>query len=615
MRKIRDVLKAIQPVHGLLLFLVAIMGVIGTFAIGRHIEEAAFESWIRQAELDVSVATTTAQGWLAQSETIIGGLAVGFRGPDLITNEEFEALVQRAADWNSEFSLDAVAIVRRVLRPQRGQVEQDLKRELSSASSQTETVPDAFAHMVVVTSTEVEGPLRVAVDLLTEPKMGIVATTAQRVPDKAILGPAFTVGDGRLYSLVGISLPRRGRNLVVVGLVNLSDMIEAVLANYVPQGLVLRLSERETETGSATKLQPIFGPLQAGNDALHTVTVRVTRGQARWNYNWDVTADYLGGAPTANATMVQIGGLIVTVLVVYTIGLLSLQNALIKIKVEEQTRELQRTKDILLESHNHLEDLVAQRTHELEASLKSEMELKGKAEQASQAKSDFLAAMSHELRTPLNAIMGFSHLMRTSALGPLGAPQYEEYANDIYYSGTLLLSLIDDVLDISKVEAGKYDLANEPLNIASQIDVSFRQLSLAAEASDRTLASEIPPDFPALRGDERALIQILNNLLSNALKFTPDGGRIVVEAMVDEGNGIVLSVTDTGAGMSDEDIVKALRPFEQVDRSSSRSREGTGLGLHLSAKIMTLLGGALTITSKVGEGTRVTLTFPPERTG
>ncbi len=236
------------------------------------------------------------------------------------------------------------------------------------------------------------------------------------------------------------------------------------------------------------------------------------------------------------------------------------------------------------------------------------------AERANRSKSEFLANMSHDLRTPLNAIIGFGDVLRAKFFGPLGDPRYEEYANDIYDSGSLLLSLIDDILDVSKVEAGKYELAETPLDISSMIQICFRQLAQIAKASDQTLSADVPPEMPGLRGDERTLIQILNNLLSNATKFTPAGGKIGVAAKLDEDGGIVLAVSDTGVGMSESDIVKALEPFGQAHLTSSEQQKGTGLGLYLSAKFMNLFGGRLDIESEPGSGTTVTIRFPPERT-
>ena len=236
------------------------------------------------------------------------------------------------------------------------------------------------------------------------------------------------------------------------------------------------------------------------------------------------------------------------------------------------------------------------------------------AEIANRAKSDFLASMSHDLRTPLNAIMGFSEIIQTEAFGALGNKKYCEYAGDIHGSGELLVSLINDILDISKIEAGKYKLNNETVDIHSAIDVSIRQLSRMAESAKLTINIETPSHLPYLHGDERVLIQILNNILSNAIKFTPEKGTITITAVLDITKRIIISFQDTGIGMAKEDITKALKPFEQTDSQHSRRHEGTGLGLHLCVNFMKLFGGALDITSKEGIGTKIVISFPSERT-
>lgn len=236
------------------------------------------------------------------------------------------------------------------------------------------------------------------------------------------------------------------------------------------------------------------------------------------------------------------------------------------------------------------------------------------AEKANHAKSDFLAAMSHDLRTPLNAIMGFSDMIRSEIYGPLGDHHYAEYATDIYNSGELLISLINDILDLSKVEAGKYDLVEEVLNISDLLHNSFQQVEKMAEKAALTLSMSVMVDMPRLYGDKRVLTQIINNLLSNAIKFTPSGGKIDISAQVADDNAISLCVVDTGIGMTQENQNRALLPFEQIDNDHSRSHEGTGLGLPLCVNFMNLHNGIVVVNSQVGVGTSVSVRFPPERT-
>lgn len=241
-------------------------------------------------------------------------------------------------------------------------------------------------------------------------------------------------------------------------------------------------------------------------------------------------------------------------------------------------------------------------------------EAKREAEIANKTKSEFLAAISHDLRTPLNAVMGFAEMMRKHVFGPLGDRHYEEYAKDIHDSGRLLVSLINDILDLSKIEAGKCELDEENLVVAPFIRNSVKMVTPLAETRKIQLSADIEPDLPMLRGDEKALTRAINNLLSNAVKFTPADGRIAVSAKSNGSGSICIAVADTGIGMSERGILKALKPFEQVNTAHSKSNEGAGLGLYLCQRFMELHGGALEIESEVDKGTTVTLRFPPERT-
>jgi signal transduction histidine kinase len=231
---------------------------------------------------------------------------------------------------------------------------------------------------------------------------------------------------------------------------------------------------------------------------------------------------------------------------------------------------------------------------------------------ASQAKSQFLATMSHELRTPLNAIIGFSELLKGELFGPIGDARYKGYVNDVHRSGKHLLSLVNDVLDFSKIDAGHLTLQEDQIDIRETLATSLRMVEGQAGANGVTIEQEIAHELPILRADERRIRQILLNLLSNAVKFTPRGGIVRLIAFVDE-REFVVQVADTGIGMAKEDIPRALERFGQLDSDLNRKYEGTGLGLPLTKKLAELHGGRLEIESELCVGTKVTVAFPAER--
>jgi signal transduction histidine kinase len=250
--------------------------------------------------------------------------------------------------------------------------------------------------------------------------------------------------------------------------------------------------------------------------------------------------------------------------------------------------------------------VIEQKNHVMKALL-------DEAEAANRAKSEFLAVMSHELRTPLNAILGFSEVFKQQMMGPLGSAKYVEYAGDIHSSGEHLLAIINDILDLAKAESGKLDLAETAFDPNAVIEKTLRMC--AQKATEEHIELNFAPASSdcLVVADERLIRQVTVNLISNAIKFTPAGGRVDVTAQISRTGGFTLQVRDSGIGIPAGDLERVLRPFEQVESATARRHGGTGLGLPYSKKIVEIHGGSLKLSSRENHGTTVSIDLPASR--
>ena len=248
----------------------------------------------------------------------------------------------------------------------------------------------------------------------------------------------------------------------------------------------------------------------------------------------------------------------------------------------------------------------------LNQSRNSLRESEARAEIANKSKSEFLANMSHELRTPLNAIIGFSEMTAKGIFGPVGNPKYIEYANDIHNSGKHLLELINDILDLSKVEAGKLELYKQIVDVTEVLNDSMTLVKERVKEGGLSLETHIAECLPTIYADPIKAKQAFINLLSNAVKFTGPGGTISVHAVVEPNGDLAIRIADTGAGIAPEDIPKVMEPFGQAENSLTRRHHGTGLGLSLSKALIELHEGTVVLESELGVGTTVTIRFPAE---
>ena len=269
-------------------------------------------------------------------------------------------------------------------------------------------------------------------------------------------------------------------------------------------------------------------------------------------------------------------------------------------------RGLRSTALSMLEFRTEKEALIA----ELEEQKSVSDEARRRAETANSAKSRFLATMSHELRTPLNAILGFSEVMKTELFGPIENPTYREYIGHIHESGRHLLHLINEILDLTRIESGRYELHEEPVRLAEIADECHRLLKLRADSKGIQVVEEIEPGLPVVWADPRAMRQICLNLMSNALKFTPKGGRVTLAVGASEDAGQFLAVRDTGPGIPEEEIPKVLQAFGQGTLAHQTAEGGAGLGLAIVQNLIELHGGSLFLRSELRKGTEATVLLP-----
>ena len=280
-----------------------------------------------------------------------------------------------------------------------------------------------------------------------------------------------------------------------------------------------------------------------------------------------------------------------------------------KIWVSENIRCVKDENENILYFEGSMEDINQRKQAEIalrDAKVQSDM--------ANRAKTEFIANMSHELRTPLNAIIGFSEIMKNEVMGPLGADMYREYVKDIYDSGKGLLKIINEILDISKIESGNREINEAEFDFEHVLKTCL-DLNTGKLQDKRIILANNTDNLPLIIGEELSVKQIISNILSNAIKYTPDGGRITIFSTYDHNGAFRLSITDTGVGLTKDEIQKALSPFGQIDNALDRSGSGAGLGLTLSKSMMKLHGGDLEILSEKGIGTTVSLIFPESRVG
>ena len=554
----------------------------------------------------------------------VGGVATFVTASDRIDRWEFLRFANLTLSRYSGFS--ALAWVPRVPQQGRGAFETDIQRDglfgltiretssdgaLTSAAERREYLP--IAYLVPFEGNEdalsydlgSDPRYRRALDLagdygrvlatgpLPLPRIGPNGTTVW------LISPLYT----RNSATSDILERRRALTGFVVGVLRIDAFMKDALGTADSAGVHVAIFDA-TDGAPANALSEPVGTAPSVDGQVHSLAINKALDVAgrRWSLVATASPEHPWQAADLLPWGVALVGALLTGLLAQHLVNSVLQRRTIERVVRQRTAQLS-------DRNAELQTEVAQRERK-ESELRA---AKDQAESASRAKSEFLAAVSHELRTPLNAIIGFSALLSGESAPKLNPEKSRGYAADIHSSGTHLLALINDIIDLSKAEAGQIDVSDALVDLQDVISSSLAIVEARAEAAGVALMSNVPADLPSLDTDERKLKQILLNLLSNAIKFTPDGGTVSVAAALDDDGDLTITVADTGIGIAAADIERVFEPFVQLDSSLARKYEGTGLGLSLSRRWAQLLGGSLVLKSELGSGTTAEIRLPKER--
>ncbi|MBT6884385.1 MAG: hypothetical protein HOA30_10100 [Rhodospirillaceae bacterium] len=561
-----------------ILLVVLIIGIAGNIAVGHRAKVNAVETWRRQATLDVAITTEFAQAWVGRVQGLVRGIAVRFRTPDAVAAAEFEDLVLNSEDWDSDFFLTSVAYARRVPRNQRDAYETALGLPVTDITERERRAPTAYESFVVELSSDPEGLFPIGGDLITREVFNVVAATAYRVP-KVIMGPAFKGPRDKLHVLVGIKVRNGEHDGVLVGTADLSELIAKISQTTTPIGIRLRMAERDIEASEATEtslLRPIHGDLAPAQPVDHTITIRMTSGQARWELYWDVLPTYLGGADVGFGQLIQLAGSIIVILVVLMIGFLSVQNSIIRRRIVERTASLQIAKN--------------------------------EAEAASKAKSEFLSSMSHELRTPMNSVLGFAQLLQADKTSNLSEKQTRA-VHHIRRSGSHLLDLINQVLELSKIEAEEININETDAELSTMVNECVSLMEARATERGIKIDSGGIAGGVYIRTDPTRFKQVLLNLLSNAIKYNRDAGSVIISRDLQADGMVRIAVADTGPGIPEALQPQLFEPFNRLGLESGEI-EGTGIGLTICQQIVHHLDARLGFESREGHGSTFWIEVP-----
>lgn len=702
---------------GIVLATLMLAGIAGSIWAGNKLDGAAKSEWLKKFRIDAARLTDGVLFWSSKTKVNLRAIASQVKAVGISDQDAFLKLIDDAASWDPDVTFDSVAFAPRVMRPERQDFEARHGAALISISAPGETAPPVFMSFGVTMSSVGDGFLKPMNDLTTHAALKTTVASAFRLPGDVILGPTYSAENGHKMVLIATQAETVEGKGVMVAELDISEFFSIFSSDNLPKGLKLRLIERDSEARSENAFHPVIGNMTADRDVLETEVLRVVSGQARWDLNWDITAEYLGGPSNFSAVLVQVGGTLLSILLFGTIGYLAFQNIRFHAQVAERTAALSQNSMIVqltmdsidqgfavwnadqrlvvwsrrcydfwleppksvLRTGMHMRDLLlhladagafgadanattvdaemdrifaagqasedqfdlpngrnvhvrrfplehggyvavySDVTEQEEATrslnlVNQDLEIQKKmADDASRVKTEFLATMSHEIRTPMTVVMGYADLLLEEDL----PADSKNMVTKIKDSSRSLLVIINDILDVSKLEAGKLEIEYLDFHLPAMIQgvmAMFGGKKLGNRRNEVALSLSVSDDFPtAAHSDPTRLRQILVNLIGNALKFTDEGDvkvEVSLERVGKNGPRLMFRVHDTGIGLAPETVSKLFTDFTQADASITRRFEGSGLGLAICKRLVGLMDGEIGVESELGVGSNFWFAVP-----
>ena len=557
----------------LLVGILSLSGIGASVLGGVRLADYSRRNWEERARIEALEHATTIDRALLQVEAQLRALATLFYSSDYVDARE---LAQAEANLPSEglsVTLTGLAFAAVVDASQRSAYEAAHGLDFTVPAEPGSPAPVTLSHFPVILASTHYPEFHLGADLAAIGPLRSMALSADRLRRQVVMSPTFDL-NGRQVVGFAMAAPNGTTQGLLFGLLALDDLFERVTRSNRP-GLQMRLLEYPGSWEFDGMPQVVRGAAELAEDRVVTFDHRFTHGEARWSLQWSVRPNFRGGVDTMPALMLGIGGSLVSLLVGLALCLLIHQNALIRRRVEERTSELS--------------------------------EALHRAEVGNRAKTNFLAVIGHELRTPLNAVIGFADLLE-----PLQTTEMSgNYIHFVQGGGRHLLRLVNALLEVAQAEAGELTLAESEVQVRDLVEEAVHSIDPALVISTVAIEVDLADDLPAVLGDWQRLMLVMVNLLLNALRAAGDAGRVVVRASrCAEMDGVRISVSDTGPGMTQDQLQASLRLFEQVENPMNRRHEGLGIGLPLCRHLVHLHGGALVIDTKPGEGTTVSVDLP-----